>query len=152
MYLNPRRRRSEQDFQCDFMEYNELLKRAMSRVKTTAVAENRIKILDPDITVAGKTIIIRNFGDIADIIRRDPKHIAKFIFRELAIPGAIEDNRLVLHRIFDKETISRCLKAYCMEFLYCRECGKADTKLEKKENLMFLKCEACGAERSVKKI
>ena len=133
------------------MDYDSLLARARSRVKT-ASAEERLKIPDPEISIIGKTTIIRNFGEIADVIRRDPKHIAKFLFRELAIPGAIEENRLVLQRAFDRESIIKSLRLYYNEFLYCKECGKADTNIVKKENLVFLKCEACGAERSAKRI
>lgn len=133
------------------MDYDSLLSRARSKVRTVA-AEERLKIPEPETTVMGKTTTIRNFGEIAGIVRRDPKHLAKFLFRELAIPGAIEENRLVLNRAFDREVISKAMKAYYSEFLYCRECGKADTNIIKKDEIMFLKCEACGAERSIKKI
>jgi translation initiation factor 2 subunit 2 len=133
------------------MDYDQLLKRAMSKAKTS-VAEERLKIPDPEISISGKTTIIRNFGEIAGVVRRDPKHMSKFLFRELAIPGAIEENRLVLQRAFDREAIAKSLKLYYNEFVFCRECGKADTSMLKKDNLTFLKCEACGAERSVKKI
>lgn len=146
MYL-----KRQNDAKDDIMDYNSLLTRARSKVRAVAV-EERLKIPEPETSILGKTTTIRNFGDIAGVIRRDPKHLAKFLFRELAIPGTIEENRLVLQRAFDRELISKALKSYYSEFLYCKECGKADTNITKKEDLLFLKCEACGAERSIKKI
>jgi translation initiation factor 2 subunit 2 len=133
------------------MDYNNLLKRAMSKA-SKASAEDRFKIPPADVVISGKQTTVRNFGEIARAIRRDPKHMAKFIFRELAIPGSFDESRLLLQRNFDRESIDKAIKLYCSEFLYCRECGKADTNLAKKGEIMFLKCEACGAERSVKKI
>ena len=35
------------------------------------------------------------------------------------------------------------------EFVYCKECGKPDTKLIKDERKYYIKCEACGAKRYV---
>lgn len=133
------------------MEYESLLKRAMSKASRT-FAEERFKIPPADVTISGKQTTIRNFNEIARALRRDPKHVSKFIFRELAIPGTVDESKLVLQRNFDRETVEKAIRLYCSEFLYCRECGKADTNLIKKDEITFLKCEACGAERSVKKI
>jgi translation initiation factor 2 subunit 2 len=133
------------------MEYSELLKRALSKVHVST-SEDRFKIPSVDSNISGKQTLIRNFGEIANMLRRDPKHLAKFLFKDLAIPGTIDDNKLLLQRNFDRDKIDKSIKLYCTEYLYCRECGKADTKLLKKDNVTVMKCEACGAERSVKKL
>lgn len=133
------------------MDYEELLKRAKSKVRAPSESE-RFSIPSADVSASGKLTIIKNLQEISSMLRRDQKHIAKFIFKELAIPGTIEEGKLILQRSFDKDAIDKAIRLYCNEFLYCRECGKPDTKLEKRDNITFLKCEACGAERSVKKI
>ena len=39
---------------------------------------------------------------------------------------------------------------YAHEFVFCPECGKPDTKLEKEDKFSFIKCLACGAKNYVK--
>jgi translation initiation factor 2 subunit 2 len=133
------------------MEYKQLLGRAMSKV-SRSFSEERFKIPQADSVISGKQTTIRNFVEMAKSLRREPKHMAKFIFREMAIPGSVDETKLTLQRNFDRESIEKAIRLYCAEFLYCRECGKPDTHLVKKGDITFLKCEACGAERSVKKI
>ncbi len=133
------------------MDYEYLLERAESKMPKVKKHE-RFETPEPVVTISGKLTIIQNFVQIANTIRRDPKHIARYFFKELAIPGKIEGNKLILQRVFRKEEIKRALKNYYNEFLFCKECGKPDTKLIKRNKLWFLKCEACGAERSVRKI
>ncbi|MCD6092752.1 MAG: translation initiation factor IF-2 subunit beta [Candidatus Aenigmarchaeota archaeon] len=133
------------------MEYKNLLERAQKSVSKNS-GEERFKMPEAIVVSAGKTTTIKNFSYIANVLRRKPEHIAKFFFKELAIPGRIEENKLILGQNFDQKTIERIIKNYCNEFVFCKECGKADSKLVKRGKLTFLKCEACGAERIVKKI
>ncbi len=133
------------------MNYEEMLKRAYEKLPKREKTE-RFEIPEPIVTLSGKFTIIQNFVQIANQIRRDPKHMAKFFFRELAIPGKLEGNKLILQRVCTKKEIETTFKDYYEEFLFCRECGKPDTRLIKRGNLWFLKCEACGAERGVRKI
>ena len=133
------------------MNYETLLERAYTRLPKVE-KHKRFEVPTPIISLSGKFTIIQNFVQIANVIRRDPKHMARYFFKELAIPGKLEGNKLILQRAFRKEEIEKTLKSYCDEFLYCKECKKPDTKLTKRNKIMFIKCEACGAERSVRKI
>ncbi|MEM7816599.1 MAG: translation initiation factor IF-2 subunit beta [Candidatus Aenigmatarchaeota archaeon] len=134
------------------LTYEEMLKKAIERLPPDVESSERFKIPESEVTYSGKLTIIKNFNQIANILRRDPNHLAKFLFKELAIPGKIEENKLILQKIFTKEKIDEKIREYCKIYIFCNECGKPDTKLLKKDNIYFIKCEACGAERSVPRV
>jgi len=134
------------------MSYEEMLKKAKENISQESSFCDRFKISEAEITYSGKFTIIKNFSQICDSLRRDPNSVAKFLFKELAIPGKIEENKLILQKNFDKEKINEKIREYCKEYIFCKECGKGDTTLKKVNRIFYLKCEACGAERSVKKI
>lgn len=133
-------------------KYEEMLKKALEKIPPVVENSERFKIPEAEVTYSGKLTIIKNFNQIASILRRDPNHLAKFLFKELAIPGKIEENKLILQKTFTKEKIDEKIREYCNLYIYCNECLKPDTKLFKKGNIFFIKCEACGAERSVPKV
>lgn len=133
------------------MEYSELLKRAKMSLPKGA-EEARWEMPRADVAVTGKMTAIRNFADIAKALRREPVHIAKYLFKELAVPGSVSGNQLMLQGKFGGEQINRRLGDYVKEFVLCGECKKPDTMLVKQDRLMFVKCEACGARRPAKHI
>lgn len=130
--------------------YLEQLRRAKSELPQAAAAE-RWELPRASVQISGKHTAIRNFSEIAKAIRRDPQHIAKYLFKELAVPGSAGDT-LELQGKFNSEQINRRLEDYVKEFVICSECGKPDTQLVKQDRLWFLKCEACGAKRPVKSV
>ena len=127
--------------------YLELLKRAKKDIPVH-VGE-RFEVPKAD-AVIGKQTTIKNFSDIAKTLRRDGKHIAKFLFKELAVPGSIRGNELYLQGRINQSLIDQRINEYVREFVVCNECGKPDTGLQKIEGVDMLKCEACGARRSVR--
>ena len=46
--------------------------------------------------------------------------------------------------------INEKIAQYANEFVFCPECGKPDSKLEKEGQLLYIKCSACGARHIVK--
>lgn len=132
--------------------YEEMLREARGKISTNTTKESRIQIPEPMVTIQGNRTFITNFTNIADAMRRDPKHLAKFLFRELAKPGHIEGSTLILQGRIIRSLLEKKIKAYMKEFLYCKECKSPDTRLEKEGRLIFLKCEACGAKQAVRKI
>ena len=105
------------------------------------------------VQIAGKKrTIIRNFSEIAKAMRRDPRHLAKFLFKEMAVPGSLESGQLVLQGKFNSEFVNRRVEDYAKEFVLCSECRKPDTQINKQDRLWTLKCEACGAKRPVRAI
>ena len=127
--------------------YLELLKRAKKDIPVH-VGE-RFEVPKADVVI-GKQTAIKNFSDIAKTLRRDGKHIAKFLFKELAVPGSIRGNELHLQGRISRSLVDQRISEYVREFVVCNECGKPDTGMQKIEGVDMLKCEACGARRSVR--
>jgi translation initiation factor 2 subunit 2 len=71
--------------------------------------------------------------------------------KELATPGSIEGETLVLQTSITTEMVKKKIESYAKEFVYCKVCGKPDTKLVKEDRLSFIVCEACGAKSSAGK-
>lgn len=129
--------------------YLDLLKKAKQGIPTHG--GERFEIPKANV-VAGKQTVIKNFSDITKTLRRDGKHIAKFLFKELAVPGTIRGNELYLQSRISESLIDQRISEYVKEFVICNECGKPDTGLQRIERIDILKCEACGARRSVRSL
>jgi translation initiation factor 2 subunit 2 len=127
--------------------YLELLKKAKKDIPVQS--GERFEV--PKAVIAtGRQTAIKNFSDIAKTLRRDGKHIAKFLFKELAVPGSIRASELYLQGRIAQSLIDQRISEYVKEFVMCNECGKPDTVLQKIDKVDILKCEACGARRSVR--
>jgi translation initiation factor 2 subunit 2 len=131
------------------MDYEELLKRAKQNLPA-AQQEGRFEVPIAMVNIVKRTTIIKNFADIAKTVRREPGHIAKFLFKELALPGSISTGTLVLQGKVAASTVNQRLQDYVKEYVLCKECGKPDTHLSKAGTITTIKCEACGARRTFK--
>ncbi len=127
-----------------------MLTRGKSKLPETAVATERLVI--PNITghLEGNKTIVSNFLQIANIIRRNPEHILKYISRETAAKGEIKKQLLIFNTKLPSQKINEKIQQYVDEFVICKECGKPDTKLTKEGVITFMRCQACGAKHSVK--
>lgn len=132
-----------------FYEYEEMLKKGIEKIPKDILRKERFELPAVIVEVQGNKSSFKNFGDVVSVMRREPNHVAKFIFKELATAGSIQENALILQGRISKEVLQRKVEEYIKKFIYCKECGKPDTKLTKEARLMFLKCEACGAKHSV---
>jgi len=124
-----------------------MLEKVYSKIKKGEEME-RIQIVKPKILIQKNKTIITNFEQFCNSIRRDKKQVAKFLYRELATSGTIDGNRLILQTrspILDSK-----IEKYLKEYVYCNECKKPDTILQKENRFYILKCEACGARKSVR--
>jgi len=128
-------------------DYFELLKRAKKGLPDLKKEDSRFEFPKAVVEVIGRQTTIKNLSDMAKILRRDPKHIVKFLLKELAIPGNLKNSELVLQGKIYENMINKKLEDYIKEFVLCKECGKADTVVERKGETNFVKCEACGASR-----
>lgn len=129
------------------MDYDQLLKRAKSNLPQRKQGE-RFEIPRPVVQQVGRQTYIRNFSEIAKILRREPRRIAKYMFKELAVPGAVSGNELVLQGKINFSMIDQRLRDYVKGFVLCHECDKPDTTIIEEKGIAFIKCEACGARRS----
>ena len=129
------------------MNYEELLKKAQSNLPQKKQAE-RFEMPKPVVSQSGRQTSIKNLGDIAKILRREPKQIAKYLFKELAIPGTLKNGELVLQAKINFSMIDQRIRDYVKDCVLCNECGKPDTNVIEDKGISFIKCEACGARRT----
>ena len=131
-------------------EYLELLKEAMIKVPKKKTSDERFKIPEVRVMLEGNKTIIKNFNEIVTVFRRDPKHVAKYLFRELAAPGNIQGPYLILQRKLSIEMIRKKVEQYAKDNIYCKVCRSPDTRLVKENRLYFIICDACGAKSPVR--
>ena len=127
------------------LDYLKLLERAKKECEEQSTATSRFKMPKAIVEYQGKKTIIKNFKEIADAFKRDRKHIAKFLFRELATPGFELSNSLVLNSRISSNMIQTKLEKYAKEYVFCKLCNQPDTRIIKERRIYFIKCDACGA-------
>jgi len=126
-------------------DYDKLLDRVWTGLPDKLKKHDRFEIPQADAFIEGSVTIIRNFNDIALAFNRTGEHVLKYLSKELAAPGTIDNARVIIQRKLKKQIIDDKLKAYAAEFVICKECGRPDTKVGELEGTKILKCEACGA-------
>lgn len=126
-------------------QYESMLEDIYSKVKKPQGNGERFEIPKVEGHIEGKKTIITNFMQISDHLRRSKEQFLKFLLRELATPGQMEGDRLVLNRKVPSQKINEKIEQYVKVFVLCNECGKPDTEVIKDGRLSFLHCLACGA-------
>jgi len=134
------------------MDYEALLNKAYEKLPKKVETSERFEVPIVETIVQGNQTIIKNFTQIYQTLRRGPKHLSKFLTKELATPANFDGTRLILQSRIPRGLIQKKLEAYTKDYVICKECGRPDTKLIKEDRIIFLKCEACGAKASVKSI
>jgi len=128
--------------------YNQLLDRCWENLPEGLKAHDRFTIPQANTFIEGNQTIIKNFSEIADLLGRDPKHVFTFLLKELAAPGTLDGNRVVIQRALRKHVIDQKIEAYAGEFVLCHQCMKPDTKFTEFENQRIIKCAHAGMEAS----
>ncbi len=131
------------------MKYEDMLKKAMKQVPEKLKKDERFEIPKLNSRIEGNRTFVSNFIDASKTINRDPKHLLKYIAKELGTQGMIENNIAVFSGKFGYNIVNQKLERYVKDFVICTQCHKPDTKLIKEGRIMFLKCEACGARANV---
>ena len=133
------------------VDYNKMLEQAYKEVKPIKTDE-RFEVPKARIIIEGTKTTILNFGQICSILRREEKHLAKFLMKELAVSAIIKEGKLLLNRRISREKIDKKIEQYAHIYVICSECGKPDTEIVKQDHFMFLHCLACGAKHSLPNI
>lgn len=131
------------------MEYEKLLKKGISELPKTSITKVRFEIPKVKGHIQGNKTLITNFFQITNILNREPQHLLKFLLRELATPGTLDTNRLVLGRKISSSSVNEKIERYAKLYVICPECQKPDTKLIKENKILIIKCTACGAKHPV---
>ena len=131
-------------------QYEQLLQEAYGKIKVVETKSERFEIPKAQGMVSGKNTIITNIKDICSYIRRPIESIVKFLQRELAASGKIENDRLILNSKISSDKINEKVESYVKEFVLCNECKKPDTEIISEKGIKFKHCLACGAKSPVK--
>lgn len=131
--------------------YEQLLNEAYKKVKQV---ENKERFEIPEVQgmIEGTKTIITNFSQIASHIRREADHLEKFLEKSLAAQGKRDGDRLILIKKVPASKINEKIQDYVKIYVICKECGKPDTEIQKKDSFLFKHCLACGAKHSLAKI
>jgi len=124
--------------------YEKLLESALEKMPKKLHEKERFEVPEALTEIQGNKTLIRNFADISTTLRREPVHLAKYLFKELASPGNIQGSALILQRKLTTELIQEKIASYVKNFVYCKVCGEPDTKFVKEGRLTFIQCDACG--------
>lgn len=132
------------------MDYQKLLKKAFEEMPESVKNKERFEIPKVVGHIEGNKTIISNFHQIADVLGREPEHLLKYILKELATPGEIDKNRVIIGRKISASSVNEKIQKYADEFVICKECKKADSQMVKKDKILFIKCLVCGAQHPVR--
>lgn len=131
-------------------EYEILLKKAYENVKVVTGGSERFEIPRVSGEVSGGNTIITNIGTIASYLRRPIEQLAKFLLRELAVSGRIDNGRLILKTKLNSNKVNEKIQKYAKEFVVCPVCGKPDTEITSEKGVKSKHCLACGAISPIK--
>ena len=131
-------------------DYETLLAEAYKKVKVVETGSERFEIQKVEGQVSGKNTIITNIAQIASYLRRPLEHLAKFLQKELASPGKIEGDRLILLTKLNSQKVNDKIQQYAKEFVICPECKKPDTEIISEKGIKFKHCLACGAKSPIR--
>lgn len=133
------------------MDYESYLERALDKLPKVEESDERFSVPKPHVFSEGKTTVLDNFLTIAHTLNRDPEHLIKYLLGELGTAGKIDGSRAVFQGSFSRDLLESHINAYVEEYVLCSECGKPDTHLVREDRTLMIKCDACGAHRSVRK-
>jgi translation initiation factor 2 subunit 2 len=129
--------------------YETLLERARAKLPPVRTGSERFQVPEPDVMTDGKNTVIRNFQEIASVLRREPAHLIGYLAKEFGCPGVLDLPRGVLKSRLTKDQIAQRIREYTAKYVICSECKRPDTHLQKEGRFTLLICEACGAQRPV---
>ena len=131
------------------LDYKELLKKVQSETLTKKVEEERFKVPGAEIFFEGNTTVLKNFDKILNAINREADHLLKFLLGNVGTAGEMIGGRAIFQGKIPPKTIQDKLAEYIDTYVICSECNRPDTHLVKKDRTVLIRCDACGAFRSV---
>lgn len=135
--------------------YSELLGRVFGILRQNnpdLVSDRRkFSIIPPLIAKEGsKKTAFCNITELCRRIRRPVEHVTQFLLCELGTTGNADGyGRLIMKGKFQQLQFEILLRRYIGEYVSCKTCRSPETQLTRENRLFFLKCDSCGATRSV---
>lgn len=132
------------------MNYEDMLERGIKNLPEKIIKTERFEIPKAKGHIQGNKTVITNFHQIVQTLRREEQHFLKYLLKELASPGKLDNNSLVLGRKISSTLINEKIKQYTEYYVICPLCKKPDTQIVDKEGKTYLKCSACGTQTPIK--
>lgn len=132
------------------LSYKKLLKKVINESSTESVIQERFKLPSIEVFYEGNTTVLKNFDKISQTVNREAEQILKFFLGGLGTAGEIDGGRVVFQGRIPLRNIQNKMKDYINLYVMCSECNRPDTHLVKKGRTILIRCDACGAFRSVK--
>lgn len=129
-------------------EYQKLLDRALEKIPKKTSSGERFEMPQANVRRIGSRTIVYNFNDVCSRLNRDPKHVLKYLSKEMATAGSLDGARAIFQGKFAEKSIMGLINTYSTRYVICPICKRPDTKLERKARFLFIVCEACGARSS----
>lgn len=130
--------------------YDKLLRRAKEKIPEGASSEGRFNLPEISVIHEGRTTIIRNFAEIAQVMHRDIDHIFRFLLKELGTSGEMDETRAIFQGTIPEKQIGDRIGSYLTTYVICGVCDRPDTELIRDGRVVQLRCHACGAVLPVK--
>jgi translation initiation factor 2 subunit 2 len=128
------------------MDYEDQLDRAIEQTPDIESEGSRFEVPDPDVRQEGNATVYENVQATVRRLDRDEEHVVQYLQNELGTSGHIDESgRARLTGSFDERRIGEAIEEYTETFVICDECGLPDTRIEREQGALLLRCEACGA-------
>ncbi|MFX1245656.1 MAG: translation initiation factor IF-2 subunit beta [Promethearchaeota archaeon] len=132
------------------LDYDALLHRAREQIPPEVFDQPRFQVPEVDSFIQGTRTVIRNFKDLTDTLRRDPKHLIRFLSHELATAGEVSGTQAFFNGRFTSRALEELVAKYTEEFVVCPICHRPDTEMRREDRLLMLVCSACGGRKPLK--
>jgi len=140
--------------------YEELLDRVFGILREKnpeLTGERRRTVLKPpQVAREGtKKTVFTNFMDMCKAMNRQQEHVSAYLLAELGTSGNLDgQQRLIIKGRFLPKSFETVLRRYVNEYVLCPGCKSVDTLLDRDSatRLMHLRCQQCGASRTVSAI
>jgi translation initiation factor 2 subunit 2 len=142
----------------DPYDYETLLKRIYDTLRENnpemSGDKRKLQLVPPQVIREGsKKTAFANVQDLAKRLGRAPEHLTSFVLAELGTTGSVDGSqRLIIKGRFQQLQMETVVRKYVLEYVTCKTCRSADTRMHKENRLFFVTCEQCGSTRSVSTI
>lgn len=132
------------------MDYAAMLSRAKEQLPEDVESQERFEIPKVRGHIQGSQTVVNNWFEIAKTLDRKPEHLLKYVQKELATPGEIIKQSVIFGSKLGASKINEKIQQYADDFVFCKSCGKPETKLSKEAGVIIMTCQACGGRNSVR--
>jgi translation initiation factor 2 subunit 2 len=111
-------------------DYDSLLERVYKNIPQREASSQRFEMPSVEVLAQGNKTIIRNFGDLCSVMRREPIQMSKFLSKELAVSSSIDGKRLIFNGKVDERLLATKIQDFLNKFVKCKVCSSFDTHFE----------------------